>query len=213
MSEPHHPVVRRALARLAAAALCLAACAGPLHAAPVPAQVPTPVDCAKANSPELAALLCKDPALAPLEARLQQVVLLAQAQAQRWGLDWPRDEQARWQRGRADCLKQPDPRACLALGARRRIAELLAVYALVQGTAPRNFICGTDGKPIMLIFFATDPATAVARRGEDTITLYAEPAGGALRYAGSGWLLAEEKEGMRITAGRGAPEQRCRLQR
>lgn len=206
----------RGLAAWLWCALLLAAHGGAI-AAPPPASAPpiAPViDCARAAPGGVDALICQDRDLVNLEARLAHVYSLAEAQTARWALPSPRADQQQWQRGRAACARQADVRACLATSGRRRVAELLAVYALVPGTAPRSFTCGgADPQPVLLIFFGTEPASAVARRGDDTITLYQEPAASGIRYAGGGWVYAEHQGEVRITTGPGAPERRCRLQR
>lgn len=192
-------------------ALLLAAHGTAIAAPPAPPVAPA-IDCAKAAGVDT--LICRDRDLVNLEARLAYVYSLAEAQTTRWGLASPRADQQQWQRGRASCAKQAEVRACLLTSGRRRVAELLAVYALVPGTAPRSFTCGgADAQPVLLIFFGTEPATAVARRGDDTVTLYQEPTASGIRYAGSGWVYAEHQGEVRIITGPDAPERRCRLQR
>jgi uncharacterized protein len=194
--------------------LLLAAQGGAMAAAPAAPPIAPSIDCARAAPGSVDVLICQDRDLTNLEARLAYVYSLAEAQTARWGLPSPRADQQQWQRGRAACAKQADVRACLATSGRRRVAELLAVYALVPGTAPRSFTCGgADSQPVLLIFFGTEPASAVARRGDDTITLYQEQTGSGIRYAGGGWVYAEHQGEVRITTGPGAPERRCRLLR
>lgn len=110
----------------AVAVLVVAACDDPAGVAPPADQ--TTADCA---APTYATdmLVCDDPDLRALDAKLAQI--WAQAEARSGGDPAAADEQAAWFRERSLCAFQENHRACAESAYRARIAALQAA-----GTSP-----------------------------------------------------------------------------
>jgi uncharacterized protein len=183
------------LPRLAAALLCAGAAACAFAARPS-------FDCAQPKLSKVDKLICGDDQLAALDARMALNYAGAAAQAVRWKLPLPDQDQQTWLRGRGACAARPDARACLAELYARRIAELQASYLLVRGRATVELVCG--GEAVSLYFFDTDPATAVLHRAGQASILYQEKSAGGIRYANGGQMYSEQKGEMRLALGGGA---------
>ena len=208
-SPPAHPLIRlpvfRAWPLCAAhclfAALLITAATGALAARPS-------FDCGQPKLAKVEKLVCGDDKLAALDARMALTYAGAAAQAVRWKLPLPDQDQQAWLRTRGACVARPDARACLAELYARRIAELQASYLLVHGRAPVELTCG--GEAVSLYFFDTEPATLVVHRAGVATTLFQEKTAGGSRYAGGDRVYSEHQGEMRLAWGAGAPALRCK---
>lgn len=171
-------------------------------------------DCAKVEAGSIAAMVCQDAGLSALDRKLAQVYQAATAKAKTQHPPVLKAEQRGWLKGRDDCWKSDDRRACVAEAYRLRIAELQARYRLVPITGQGRYVCdGQPAKEVIVTFFATEPPTAIAEFGDETSFMVAQPAASGAKYQGRNETLWEHQGEARITWGHGAPEMVCPLKR
>ena len=119
-----------------------------------------------------------------------------------------------WRKGRDECWKADDRRACVADAYRLRTAELQARYRLLPPTGAATYRCGAQpGDAVTATFFATDPPTAIAERGDQVALLYQQPAASGARYQGRNETLWEHQGEAAITWGYDTPELHCEVKR
>lgn len=163
----------------------------------VTAQGPT-FNCAKADG-TVEELICKDPALAALDRKLDEVYKAATAKAKGPMLATLRAEQRGWVSGRNECWKARNAdnpfyltaswtassvRECVEAQYRIRTAELQALYQLVTPKTVSFFCQNNPANEVVATFFETDPATARLERGDRTVTAYLVPAASGAKYEG-----------------------------
>jgi len=158
---------------------------------PLPALAGGPTfDCAKAQG-EVEKLICKDAALAALDRQLGQVYQAATAKAQGPLAARLREDQRGWVKGRNDCWKANGQKTwitatwtvgtvqgCVDAQYRLRISELQAVWRLLP---PKTVSYACQNQPaneLVANFFATDPPTIRAERGDRSFTLWRVGAAG-----------------------------------
>lgn len=175
------------------------------------AQADSPAfDCAKARDGSIEKLICGDAALSSLDRQLAQVYEAATRKAVNEHPPTLKAEQIGWIRGRNDCWKSDDKRSCVEAEYRQRIASLQARYRLVPGTAPATFFCDRDRRnELVVTFFATDPGTLIAERGDSTSLMVREPGGPDAKYVGRNETFIEKEGTAVVTWGYGAPPMRC----
>jgi len=194
-------------AALSAGAACL------LAAASVTAASPS-FDCAKVETGSIEARVCGDDELAALDRRLAEVYAQATKKAANEHPPTLKAEQRGWVKGRNDCWKAEDPRACVADAYRQRTAELQARYRLVAMTGPVFYACGGNpANEVVVSYFDTDPKVAIAERGDSVSTMFLQPSGSGAKYQGRNESLWEHHGEARITWGVGAPEMVCQVRR
>jgi uncharacterized protein len=181
----------------------LGPCAAALAAGPA-------FDCGKVRAGSIEELICKDKGLSALDRKMAEVYAAASKKATNEHPPVLKAEQRGWIKGRNDCWKANDKRACAETEYQRRIAELQARYRLVPGTGPVFFTC--DGNPaneFVATFFQTDPPTLIAERGDQVSLMYLQPSASGARYQGRNDSFWEHQGEARVTWGYGAPEMRC----
>ena len=181
-----------------------------LTAGPALAESPS-FDCGKAAAGSIEALICHNDALAKLDRTLAGVYAAALKKAANERPPVLKAEQRGWIKGRNECWKSDDKARCVADAYKRRIAELQARYRLVPGRGPFEFAC--DGSPanrIVVTYFATDPPTLIAERGDSVSLMYLARSGSGARYAGRNESFWEHQGEARVTWGHGAPEMLCK---
>jgi uncharacterized protein len=170
-------------------------------------------DCAKVEAGSIEEMICQDAALSALDRKLAEVFAAASAKAANEHPPVLKAEQRGWIKGRDDCWKSDDKRACVQTEYERRIAELQARYRLVPSKGPFAWAC--DGNPaneVVITFFETDPPTAIAERGDSTSMMYAAPSGSGARYVGRNESYWEHQGTATIQWGYEAPEMKCTKQ-
>ena len=169
-------------------------------------------DCGKVEAGSIAALVCRDPALAAADSKMAEVYAAALAKA---GNEQPptlKAEQRGWIKGRDECWKVEDQAACVADAYRLRIAELQARYRLLAPVGSATYACDdAPGSEVTASFFATDPPSAIAERGDEVSFMVAQPAASGARYQGRNESLWEHQGVATVTWGYGAPELHCRV--
>jgi uncharacterized protein len=168
-------------------------------------------DCAKVAQGSIEEMICKDPGLSALDRKLASVYAAATKKAVGQHPPVLKAEQRGWVKGRDDCWKSDDKHACVQREYERRIAELQARYRLVEATGPFTWVCeGKPGGEVVVTYFATDPPTLVAERGDWVALMYQEPSGSGARYQGRNESFWEHHGEATVVWGAGAPEMHCK---
>jgi uncharacterized protein len=179
----------------------------------IPATKPTgpSYDCGKVRSGSIEALICADAELSALDRTLARAYAAASKKAANERPPVLKSEQRGWIKGRDECWKSADKRECVREAYRVRTAELQARYRLVPGNGPVLFVCDGDPRSVVVAtFFATDPPTLIAERGDSVSFMVAQRSASGTRYAGRNESLWEHQGGATITWGYGTPPMRCR---
>lgn len=168
-------------------------------------------DCRQVASGSIAALVCADAELSALDRRLAEVYAAARSKALDERPPLLKAEQRGWIKGRDDCWKSADRRACVATAYRLRTAELQARYRLVESTGPRAFACDdAPGSEVRVTFFATEPPTLIAERGDSVSLMYGQASADGIRYEGRNESFRERRGVATVVWGYGAKPLRCR---
>jgi len=154
--------------------------------AQMPAQGPS-FDCARASG-QVEALICKDAELSALDRRMAEVHSNAM---KAWPEPVAREQRAYqrgWIKGRDECWKEEDVRACTELSYRTRIAEFQIGSGQLQAPISIGYECSDPGrKPFTVSFYSeTEPASAVITYGDDQVIAFRTPAASGAKYAASG---------------------------
>lgn len=168
-------------------------------------------DCGKVDPGGIEGMICRDAELSALDRKLSGVYAAARQKAVNEHPPTLRAEQRGWIKGRNDCWKSGDTRACVREEYIRRIAELQARYRLVPGRGPFFFFC--DGNPaneVAVTFFETDPPALIAEYGDHVSVMYLQPGASGTRYKGRNESFWEHQGEATVTWGYGAPEMRCK---
>lgn len=178
-------------------------------AAAAPAQGPA-FDCRKAEAGSIEAMICGDAELSALDRKLAGVYAAATAKAKNEQPPVLRAGQRGWIKGRNDCWKSGDRRGCVRDEYIRRIAELQANYRLVPSRGPFAFACdGNAANEVVVTYFATEPSTLIAERGDSVSLMFQQVAASGAKYQGRNESFWEHQGVATIVWGYGAPEMRC----
>jgi len=168
-------------------------------------------NCDNVEAESIEEMICKDGRLSALDRKLSHVYFAAARKATNAYSQMLKAEQRGWIKGRNECWKAEDKRACVRYAYRSRIAELEARYRLVDGTGPFRFICDQNpASEIIVTFFQTDPATLIAERGDSVSLMYLQPSGSGAKYQGRNETFWEHQGEALVTWGVGAPQMRCK---
>lgn len=177
---------------------------------PEPAPVP-PLDCRKLPSGSIDELVCKDEGLSALNSKMTQVLAEAQARAVDERPSVLKASQRGWLRERNDCWKSRNRQQCVDKSYRWRIAELQATYGLVAANGPVSYRCeGSRASEVVVSFFPTDPPTLIAKRGDKSTLMFAQPSASGTKYQSRNESLWEHQGQAMIVWGRGHPPMRCK---
>ena len=166
--------------------------------------------CERVEAGSIEALICGDRTLSALDRKLAAVYAAAAKKALNEHPPTLKPEQRGWIKGRNACWQSDDRRQCVDRAYRLRFAELQARYRLVAFTGPMFYVC--DGKPsneVVATFFATDPPTLIAERGDSVSLMYLQSADG-VHYEGRNERHRERQGEVLVTWGFGASEMTCR---
>lgn len=186
----------------------LAARAQGASAEPAGAEAPS-FSCGAVKAGSIEALVCGDAQLVALDRKLARVYAQAVRAASNEDSPVLRAEQRGWIKGRDDCWKATDRRACVDQAYRRRIAELQARFRLVPGSGPVRWRCD-DGAEVVVEFFRTEPSTLIAERGGQVSMMFQAVAASGARYQGRNESFWEHQGEARVVWGEGAPGHLCR---
>ncbi len=162
-----------------------------LFAFPALAEEGPSFDCAKAES-DAEKMVCGDADLAALDRLVADRYAAALAVAE--GLDAGAEQavddlrayQRGWIKGRDDCWKAEDLRACVEAAYLRREGELVAQWLLEEPTGTAFWTCG--GNPsngVVTMFFETTLPSVRFERGDTIDTGSLSPTASGARYDGS----------------------------
>jgi uncharacterized protein len=176
------------------AALTLLGVAPASVTAQVPAVKPS-FDCAKASG-QVEQLVCKDAGLAALDVRLADTYAKAM---KTWPADVAKTQRAMqigWIKGRNDCWKSSDVRACADTNYKDRILEIQVAAGQLKPPVTVSWACtGGENKPVTVAFYNdADPKAAILRVGDDKMSLHAVASGSGARYT-SGQVEYWEHQG------------------
>jgi uncharacterized protein len=167
-------------------------------------------DCRRVKVGSIEELVCKDGRLAALDRSLAEVYAAATQTAVNEHPPMLRAEQRGWVKGRNECWKSSDQRACVEDSYRLRIAELQARYRLIPEAATVRYLCDGDARnQVTATFFHTDPPTLIAERGDSVSLMYLQPSASGTRYQGRNEVIWEHHDEALITWGYGAAEMHC----
>ena len=144
-------------------------------------------DCAKAGW-SVEELICKDADLAALDRQMAAVYAAALKRVTEDNYEDPAAVQRGWIKGRNDCWKSDNLRACIVSSYQHRIAELQIQYGQLVVPTPVYYTCGKTA--LTAVFYQqTDPQTVVltfipALTGVDQILAYHSPSGSGAQYEG-----------------------------
>lgn len=156
-------------------------------------------------------LICQDPALSALDRKMADVYAAAERKASNEFPMTLKPEQRGWVKGRNECWKSDDRSACVSESYRLRIAELQARYRLIEPLATTTYLCPGKAE-VVAVYFATEPATLIAERGDSVSLMYSQPSASGSRYAGRNESLWEHQGEALIQWGYAAPEEVCKKQ-
>lgn len=171
-----------------------------LIATPALAQDGPSFDCAKAES-SVEKLICADPGLARLDRTVSERYAEARKAAQ--GLGAGADEasntlralQRGWVKGRDDCWKATDQRACVEDAYLRRDAELVTGWMLDTPRSTAFWACDGNAE-VVTMFFDTELPGLRFEVGDTIDTGTLVPTGSGARYEGSFgrsiWISGQE---------------------
>lgn len=177
---------------------------------PVIAAIPS-FNCDKVEINSIEEIICKDAELSALDRKLSIIYSTAAKKATNDHPPVLKAEQRGWIKGRNECWKADDKRACIQDQYQLRIAELQARYRLVQGKGPFRFTCDENpANEVTVTFFQTEPPTLIAQRGDSVSIMYLQPSGSGAKYQGRNETFWEHQGEASITWGYGAPQMRCK---
>ncbi|WP_157836340.1 lysozyme inhibitor LprI family protein [Rheinheimera texasensis] len=166
-------------------------------------------DCKQVPANSAEALICQNPRLSQLDQQLAQVFAKASTLAANEHPPQLKAEQRGWLKGRDECWKDAAQIPCMQDAYQRRIAELQARYRLVSMRGPLIYQCGvTPADDLVLSYFATEPATVIAERGDSVSLMFLQRKGGY--YIGRNETLWPQQDGVRLQWGYEAPVFSCR---
>jgi uncharacterized protein len=146
-------------------------------------------DCAKAGS-EAEKAVCAESALAKLDRRLAERYRAALAAAE--GLDAGSAEatqalkatQRGWIKGRDECWKAENLKACVRDAYQIREAELVSKWMLQEPMATRFYACeGNPANEVAVMFFDTELPAIRLEYGDGIRSGWLVPAGSGSKYA------------------------------
>ncbi len=169
-------------------------------------------NCQARDLARAARLVCQDPALAALDRQLAQVYAQARAKAKNEHPPVLKATQRGWVKGRDDCWKADDLRACVLASYQQRIVELQARYRLVAMRGPFRWVCeGQPANELVVRYFATQPPALIAERGDQSALMTQVMAASGAHYEGPNESFWEHHGEAQVRWGADAPEMRCVL--
>lgn len=192
-------------------ALTLAALVLPTTArAANPTSIGPAFDCRRAGDGAVVRLICSDAELAEMDRKVAAAYAQALKKATNERPPVLKAEQRGWIKGRDDCWKASDVRACVVDAYQLRMEELQARYRLVPSRGPVTWAC--DGNPanqVVVTHFETHPPSLMAERGDQTSLMRLQPAASGTRYVGRNESLWEHQGEATVVWGYQAAEMRC----
>jgi uncharacterized protein len=152
-------------------------------------------DCGKASG-AVEKMICGDAALAKADRQLASVYAAAAKKAGTPVPGWLRAEQSGWIKGRNDCWKDSDVRACIEREYTNRIVDLQARSRLVKFTGPVTYACTNangEKSEVIATFHETDPRSTLIERGDRTVLGTIVRAASGAKYEGANLMFWEHQ--------------------
>ena len=119
-------------------------------------------------------------------------------------------EQRGWIKARNECWKFENVQSCIVERYQYRIAELTALYNLIDALGPVFYVC--DGRPtdeVIVKFFPTEPLSILAERaGQESFMILQETASGS-KYQGRNEIFWDHQGKASVIWGINAEEMTC----
>jgi uncharacterized protein len=131
------------------------------------------INCQAKDQGTVDQLICSDPELLKQDQQLAEVYQQALLKAVNEKPPMLKAEQRGWVKGKAECWKEEDKKACASTLYTQRIAELQARYELVP--VSKKLLLGCDNNPaneVSLRYYPTTPATLIADYGDQVSLMY-----------------------------------------
>ncbi|MGF1790392.1 META domain-containing protein [Photobacterium profundum] len=151
-------------------------------------------DCDKASS-QVEERICTDDALAVLDIKMKKVYEQALQNIPDSERSTMKAMQRGWIKGRNECWKGQDERACLEYAYKSRIVALQVAGGLIEVPSPVDFDCqNMTDKPVTVVFYnQTDPASALITVGDDQALAFSTQTASGARYDGQNVSLWEHQ--------------------
>ncbi len=153
-------------------------------------------------------LICSDQELLNQDQQLAEVYQQALLKAANEKPPLLKAEQRGWVKGKAECWKEEDKKACASTLYTQRIAELQARYELLP--ASKKLLLSCDNNPaneVSLRYYPTTPATLIADYGDQVSLMYQQA---DQSYVGRNEKLSEQNGIFTVQWGYEAPLMSCK---
>ncbi len=139
--------------------------------------------------------ICKDAALAALDVKMKKVYEQALQNIPDSERSTMKAMQRGWIKGRNECWKGQDERACIEYAYKSRIVDLQVAGGLIEVPSPVGFNCQhMADKPVTVVFYnQTDPASAMITVGDDQALAFSTRTASGARYDGQNVSLWEHQ--------------------
>ncbi|PSU51387.1 hypothetical protein C9J12_00095 [Photobacterium frigidiphilum] len=151
-------------------------------------------DCDKARG-QVEEHICKDAALAAIDVKMKKVYEQALQNIPDSERSTMKAMQRGWIKGRNECWKGQDERACIEYAYKSRIVDLQVAGGLIEVPSPVGFNCQhMADKPVTVVFYnQTDPASAMITVGDDQALAFSTRTASGARYDGQNVSLWEHQ--------------------
>jgi uncharacterized protein len=174
-----------------------------LHAATADYQI----NCQAKDLGTVDQLICSDPELLKQDQQLAEVYQQALLKAVNEKPPLLKAEQRGWVKGKAECWKEDDKKACASTLYTQRIAELQARYELLP--ASKKLLLSCENNPaneVSVRYYPTTPATLIADYADQVSLMYQQA---DQSYVGRNEQLSEHNGVFILQWGYQAPVQSC----
>lgn len=166
------------------------------------------INCQAKDQGTIDKLICSDPELLKQDQQLAKVYQQALTKAVNEKPPLLKAEQRGWIKGKAECWKEEDKKACASTLYTQRIAELQARYELLPTS--KKLLLGCDSNPaneVSLRYYPTTPATLIADYGDQVSLMYQQT---DQSYVGRNEKLSEQNGVFTVQWGYEAPLMSCK---
>ena len=166
------------------------------------------INCQAKDQGTVDQLICSDPELLKQDQQLAEVYQQALLKAANEKPPLLKAEQRGWVKGKADCWKEEDKKACASALYTQRIAELQARYELMPNS--KKLLLSCDNNPaneVSLRYYPTTPATLIADYGDQVSLMYQQA---DQSYVGRNEKLSEQNDVFTLQWGHDAQLMSCK---
>lgn len=165
------------------------------------------INCQAKDQGTIDKLICSDQELLKQDQQLAEVYQQALLKAANEKPPLLKAEQRGWVKGKAECWKEEDKKACASMLYTQRIAELQARYELVSAIKKLRLSCDNNpANELSARYYPTTPATLIADYGDQVSLMYQQP---DQSYVGRNERLSEQNGVFIVQWGYGAALLSC----